>query len=228
MRIGGIQGTSLKDYPEKICSIFFTLGCNFRCHYCYNKKLVFEELKPIDEKRINNFLEERKNFSEAIMISGGEPTLQEDLPQFMKKIKSMGYLTGIETNGSRPEVIEKLINEKLIDFIAMDIKAPLEKYEKVTGVFVDVKKIRRSIEIVKKFKNHEFRTTFVPTLLDENDIIEIAKLIKGAKVYRLQQFVNNVELISKEMEKVKPYPIELFDQVAAKIKHNFERVCIES
>jgi pyruvate formate lyase activating enzyme len=228
MRIGGVRGTTLKDYPDKISSIFFTLGCNFRCPYCYNKKLALDELKPFDDEWINTFLQERKGFSDAIVISGGEPTIQPDLPDFLKKIKSLGYLTSIETNGSRPEILERLINEKLIDFIAMDVKAPLNKYREIVGFDIDPEKIRKSINVVRKFPNHEFRTTIVPGLLDEKDILEIVKLIKGAKMYRLQQFRPEEEMIQPKLKKTEPYSMDFLEKIAAKIKSNFDVICIDS
>ncbi|HEC86320.1 MAG TPA: anaerobic ribonucleoside-triphosphate reductase activating protein, partial [Thermoplasmatales archaeon] len=139
MIIGGFQRFSLIDYPGKICAIIFTQGCNFRCPYCHNPELVNPKLfqEPIDENDIFRFLEMRKGKLDAVEITGGEPTLQPDLIEFMRKIKAMGFLIKLDTNGTNPEVVEKIIKNKLVDYIAMDVKAPLEKYEKVVRAKVD-------------------------------------------------------------------------------------------
>lgn len=222
MRIGGIQANTLLDYPDKLAAIFFTLGCNFRCPYCYNIDLVFEKIKPMSEEKINNFLDERKNFLEAIVLSGGEATLQKDILPFLKKVKSFGYLIGLETNGSNPEVLKKLIDKDLVNFIAMDVKAPFHKYDQATGVKVNIEKIKKSIQLIKNFKHYQFRTTVVPTLLNEKDILEIAEIIKGAQSYQLQQFRNDQDMISPKMKKVEPYNPSFFERVREKIKDNFE------
>ena len=222
MKIGGIQPMTLLDYPGRVAAVFFAIGCNFRCPYCYNVDLVFERIKPISEDEINNFLEERKNFLEAIVLSGGEATLQKDILKFLKKVKSFGYLVGLETNGSRPEVLKKLVNKDAVDFIAMDMKAPFHKYGQATGVNVNIEKIKESIRLVKNFKHHQFRTTVVPTILNEKDILEMAKIIKGAKSYQLQQFKNEEDMISPEMKKVEPYKKEFFETIKEKIQNNFD------
>jgi pyruvate formate lyase activating enzyme len=135
MKIGGLQKFSLLDYPGKISAVVFTQGCNFRCPYCHNPELVdperFQECIPEDE--IFAFLETRRGKLEAVTVTGGEPTIQNGLSSFVRRIKDMGFMVKLDTNGSRPEVLEELIRHKLIDYIAMDIKAPLEKYEAVTG-----------------------------------------------------------------------------------------------
>lgn len=135
MQIGGLQKFSLLDYPGKISAVVFTQGCNFRCPYCHNPELVdparYQECLP--EEEIFSFLETRRGKLEAVTVTGGEPTLQKSLAPFLRRIKDMGFLVKLDTNGSRPDVLEELLRQKLIDYIAMDIKAPLEKYEAVTG-----------------------------------------------------------------------------------------------
>ncbi|OQX50761.1 MAG: anaerobic ribonucleoside-triphosphate reductase activating protein [Candidatus Cloacimonas sp. 4484_209] len=133
MKIGGFQKVSLIDYPGKICAIVFTRGCNFRCPYCHNPELVLpENYSPlIPEEEIFSFLEKRRGKLDAVEITGGEPTLQEDLTEFIRKIKEMGFLVKLDTNGSFPSVLEKVIYSGLVDYIAMDVKAPLEKYRQV-------------------------------------------------------------------------------------------------
>ena len=192
MFIGGFQKFSLIDYPGKICAIVFTQGCNFRCPYCHNPELVKPELfeRPIPEEEILSFLKNRVGKLDAVEITGGEPTLQRDLLEFIKKIKDMGFLMKLDSNGTNPEILEKAIKEKIVDYLAMDVKAPLEKYSKVVGTKVDTKKIRQSIDLIMNSGiDYEFRTTIVRSLLSKEDIIGIGKLIRGARMYFLQKFI---------------------------------------
>ena len=206
MKIGGIQKTSLIDYPGKVCAVFFASGCNFRCPYCYNPELVFNKTKLIDEKWIYNFLKERKNYLDAVLLSGGEITIQPDFIGFVKRIKQLDYSVGIETNGSEPDVIRELISNKLVDFIAMDIKSDLENYEKAAGVKLDNEKIKKSTEMIKKSSvDYEFRTTVVPGLFNEETATKIGEWLKGSKRYILQQFNNDKDMINKNFKRKKPY-----------------------
>ena len=182
---------SLIDYPEKICSILFTQGCNFRCPYCHNRELVDPHFyqDPIPEDKILQFLNKRQGVLQGVVITGGEPTLQKDLKRFLQQIKTFGYSIKMDTNGSQPAVLEELIKEKLIDFIAMDIKAPLYLYKKVVGINVNeslLKIIKKSINIIINSKiDYEFRTTIVDKMIGKTHILEIAKLLKGVKKYIL-------------------------------------------
>lgn len=192
MLIGGFQKFSLIDYPGKICAIVFTQGCNFRCPYCHNPELVNPKLflPAIPENKIFSFLEKRKGKIDAVEITGGEPTLQPDLTQFIEKIKNIGYLIKLDTNGSNPRVAERLIKSGLIDYIAMDIKAPLEKYQIVTQSNVSINKIKESIKLIMHSGiDYEFRTTVVKSLLKIDDIINIGNEIKNADLYILQKFI---------------------------------------
>lgn len=191
MRIKGFQKTSLIDYPGKICSIIFVPKCNFRCGYCYNSELVLDkDLPEIKEDEVFKALNERKKFIDAISITGGEPTLQTDLVRFIKKIKEMGFLAKIDTNGTNPELLKQLIQNKLIDFIAMDIKNVFEKYKETVNVELNHKKLEESIKIITKSGiEHEFRTTVLPKLHKKEDLVKIAKeYLTNAKKYVLQQF----------------------------------------
>ena len=209
MKIGGIQKTSLIDYPNKICAVFFASGCNFRCPYCYNPELVFNKTKLIDEKWVSKFLEERKNYLDAILLSGGEITVKPDFVELVRKIKKYGYLVGIETNGSNPYAIKKLIDNKLVDFIAMDIKSDLETYDMAAGVKVEKEKIKKSVELIKDSDiDYEFRTTVVPGLFDEKTAVKIGELLKGSKRYVLQQFNNEKDMIKKSFKRKKPYTVD--------------------
>ncbi|OQX79105.1 MAG: anaerobic ribonucleoside-triphosphate reductase activating protein [Candidatus Omnitrophica bacterium 4484_70.1] len=191
MRIGGLQKFSLIDYPDKFSCIIFTQGCNFRCSWCYNPELVYPHLfkNTISENYVLSFLESRKNALEAVVITGGEPTIQPDLTEFIEKIKKIGYLVKLDTNGSNPYILEKLLKNKLVDYVAMDIKAPPEKYSLLIGKSMDISLIFKSIEIIENYSpDYEFRTTFVPSLLSEDDIARIRRMIKNKKKYKIQQF----------------------------------------
>jgi pyruvate formate lyase activating enzyme len=223
MRLGGLQKTSLIDYPEKISAIVWTVGCNFRCPFCYNKEVVIGNVELIPEQEIFSFLKKRKNMLEGLVITGGEPLLQDDIENFCERVKKLDYLIKIDTNGTFPDKLHKIIDNGLVDYIAIDVKAPLNKYEKLTNVKVDVEKIMRSIELVKTSSvDHEFRTTFVPGLLKMQDIIEIADLLKGAKKFYLQQFKPISPMLSKDLECVEPYDKDYLFETLEKIKPYFE------
>ena len=223
MKIGGLQKTSLQDYPEEVSSIIWTIGCNFSCPFCYNKDLVKGKIAEIPEEDILSFLEKRKKLIDGLVISGGEPLLQKDLKNFCKKVKKLDYKIKIDTNGSFPEKLKELIDEKLVDYIAMDLKAPKKKYTALTNVKTDIKKIEKSIEIIKKSKlDYEFRTTFVPSLLKKEDIVEIAKWLKGVKKFYLQQFKMDASLISPKLSKVRPYSKEELIKILEDIKPCFD------
>ena len=228
MKIGGLQKFSLIDYPGEICAIIFTQGCNFRCPYCHNPELsnpdLYEECIP--EEKIFAFLEKRKGKLDAVSITGGEPTLQPDLIDFIRKIKDRGYLIKIDTNGTRPEVLKTLIEDKLIDYIAMDVKAPLEKYRKITRSKINTELIGKSIKIIKKSNiQHEFRTTVVKSQLKEDDLIAISRLVKNARLYVLQKFTPSKTMDPKFLNK-KTYSDDEFDQFRKKIKKQVRSVIV--
>ena len=224
MKIGGFQKTSLLDYPKKISTIIWTVGCNFRCPFCYNKDIVQGNVELVPEEEIFDYLKKRKEMIEALVITGGEPLMHKDISDFCKKVKQLGYLIKIDTNGTFPDRLKQLIDEKLVDYIAMDVKAPQAKYDTLTGVKTPIKKIKRSINIIKKSNvDYEFRTTFISKYLNEKDIIEVAKWLEGANSYFIQQFKNNVPMISKELEFVKPYNKEEIINLIGKIKPYFQK-----
>ena len=180
IEIGGFQKQSFIDYPKKISSIIFTIGCNFRCPYCHNSNLLYaEKIKNISELKILSYLQNNKKYIDGVVITGGEPTLHGDLPEFIAKVKSFGYSVKLDTNGTNPEMLRKLIKEGLLDFIAMDIKAPLEfqKYNKATGGMLTEKlfeNVKKSIHIIiNSGVDYEFRTTLVPTILAKKDVVKI-------------------------------------------------------
>ena len=195
---------TLIDYPGKVACTIFTVGCNFRCPFCYSGELVLPEkqITEISEKDIFNFLKERQGLLDGCVICGGEPTINEDLPDFIIKIKKLGYLVKLDTNGSSPEMLEYLIINKMVDYVAMDIKSSRAKYSVYTGRKVDLAKIERSINQLKKNEvSFEFRTTVAPGLTAE-DILAIAEWISGPGVnYFLQKFVPEKELLDPEILK---------------------------
>jgi len=223
MQIGGFQKTSLLDYPDTISAIIWTVGCNFNCPFCYNPQLVKKKTKSLSEEEVLSFLKKRKGLIEGLSISGGEPLLQNDIVDFTKKVKKLGYLVKIDTNGTFPDRLEELIEKKLVDYVAMDVKAPKKKYDQLTDVKTDIKKIERSIDIIKQTApDYEFKTTFVPGLLKKEDILKIAQWLEGSKTYFLQQFKTDVPLISSKLEKITPYPkeyiIETFEEIQSYFK----------
>lgn len=191
MIIAGFQKFSLIDYPEKIAAIVFTQGCNFRCAYCHNPELLNKtSSSEFSELLVLEFLETRIGKLDAVVISGGEPCLQSDLIVFMKKIKKLGFLIKLDTNGSFPAKLKEIVDLKLVYYIAMDIKAPTEKYKEITRSVVDTNNILKSIDIIANSNiDHEFRTTIVKSQLSVSDIYQIGSLIKGAKRYYLQKFI---------------------------------------
>lgn len=191
MRISGFQKFSLIDYPGKITAIVFTQGCNFNCSYCHNSELIPLESASklyLPEEAILAFLEKRKGKLEAVTITGGEPLLQADLVEFIRKVKKLGFLVKLDTNGSLPEKLRDILALKLIDYVAMDVKAPLAKYGRITRRKVNLQNLKKSIRlIIKSGKDYEFRTTYPEKLTNKTDLLEILKLIKGAKRYFLQK-----------------------------------------
>lgn len=228
MKIGGLQEVTLIDYPGRIACTVFILGCNFRCQFCYSPELVIPE-KIKNQPRIKkadffNFLKERKNLLEGVVICGGEPTINNDLPNFIREIKKYNYLVKLDTNGSNPSMLTKLIRMKLIDYIAMDIKAPKERYSQITGASLDVSRIERSIKILKESKiDYEFRTTMIPGLLREEDILKIARWIGPGGKYFLQNF-RPEKTLNPEFKRIHPYNEDYLLEIKKAIEPFFD-VC---
>lgn len=230
MQFKGFIKTSLIEYPGKIVSVIFTAGCNFRCPFCQNPDLVLspENLPSISEKEIIDHLVSKKKWLDGLAITGGEPMIHKNLPLFVRKIKKKGFLVEIETNGTNPEMLRSLIEDKLVDFIALDIKAPLEwkRYKEAAGSNRKdlLVRVKESVEILLKLGheiNYEFRTTVVPELLDKEDILEIARQIKEGHRYILQQFLPE-KTLDKRYEEIKPYSKEKLEEMREKVKNFFE------
>jgi pyruvate formate lyase activating enzyme len=228
MKIGGLQKVSLIDYPGQISSTIFLQGCNFKCPYCHNPELVDAKLfnKCLDEKEILDFLKNRIGKIDGVTVTGGEPTIQNDLMSFLKRIKRMGFAVKLDTNGSLPDVLRNLLKENLLDYIAMDIKAPLSKYENIAQVPLEINFIEESVRIILKAKiEHEFRTTVVQSLLTEGDILNIAGLIIGARRYTLQKFVPT-KTLDKNYLKAKPLSADVLEQIRKKLGKEIPNVTI--
>jgi pyruvate formate lyase activating enzyme len=215
MIIGGLQKTTLIDYPGKVAATVFLAGCNLRCSWCYSSELVLpekiEKQPKISQKELFDFLKERKGLLDGVVICGGEPTINKNLPEFIKKIRKMGFLVKLDTNGSNSEMLEKLINQKLINYVALDIKSP------------DIKDIQKSIDILKQGKvDFEFRTTVVPGILTKENIIEITKIIGGQNIkYYLQNF-RAEKTLDPSFGNLKPYPISYLEEIKKEIESSFK------
>lgn len=201
MKISGLQKLTLLDFPGKMACTVFTYGCNFRCPFCHNAMLVTEENSDsISEEEFFAFLKKRQGILDGVCISGGEPTLQKDLAEFIKKIKAMGYAVKLDTNGSNPDILINLISENLIDYVAMDIKNSPEKYSITCGCDVNVDKIKESVSIIiESGINHEFRTTTVREYHSAEDFEAIAQWLKGDSKYFLQHFEDSGNLIGENL-----------------------------
>lgn len=215
MQIKGFQKTSLIDYPGKICSIIFLSGCNFRCGYCHNPGLVIDDgSQDILEGYVINRLEERKGLVDSVCITGGEPTLHKDLPGFIRRIKDRKLKVKLDTNGSNPEMLKHLIDNKLLDFIAMDVKNVFEKYEQTTNTKVNNDTLKESIKaVIRSGLEHEFRTTVLPKLHKKEDILKIAKSMVGAQKYVLQQFVAAEKMLDKNFSKEERYSEKELEEI---------------
>ena len=229
VEIKGIEKFAPKDFVGFISSTVFLGGCNFRCPFCHNSDLVLrsQALPTFPMDYFISYLDSRKSWLEGICISGGEPLIHDDLEVLLVLIKERNLLVKIDINGSFPSRLEELLNKELVDHIAMDVKAPLERYPEVTGSKVKEKEIERSIDIVKNSGlEYVFRTTVVPDLIESEDIKRIGQMLNGAKVYQLQQFVP-VNPIDSEYLKKKPYTREVIQEFAKIAEPYFSEVKIE-
>lgn len=198
MNICGYQKTTLLDYPGHVAATIFTGGCNFRCPFCHNSDLLFKPTNLISEKEIFAFLKKRKNILSGICITGGEPTLQADLSEFIEKVRSLGYKIKLDTNGYHPEIISDLLNKNLLDYIAMDIKAGYSNYSKVCDINnLNIETIKKSISIIENSGiDYEFRTTVVKELHSEQDFQEISKMISSKSPYYIQSFKDSGNILT--------------------------------
>jgi len=206
--IKGFLKTSLIEWPGEIAAVIFLPHCNFRCPFCHNSDLVLrpQNLTTIPEDEVLVDLAKRRSWIDGVVITGGEPTLQPNLPQFLLKIKQLNLKTMLETNGSHPEMLQVLFKRNLLDYLSMDLKAPFdERYQKATGIKVNLSDIQKSMNMIRKSGvNYELRTTVVPGFLSKVDLFDLAESIPWAKRWFLQQFVPH-NTLNPEFTKIKPY-----------------------
>ncbi len=202
MILNGFQKMTLLDFPGRVACTLFAGGCNFRCPFCHNAGLVIgQERETFGEEEILDYLKKRKGLLDGVCITGGEPLLRTDIKEFIVKIKELGYSVKLDTNGSRPEKLRELIDEGLLDYVAMDVKSSMERYGKAVGIEdFDTTEIEESIDLLLEGRvDYEFRTTVVKPLHRVEDIEDLCKRIKGAKRYFLQNFVDSGDLIGEGM-----------------------------
>lgn len=228
MKIGAVQKFTMIDYEGKLAATIFTQGCNFRCPYCHNPELVkpekYQPTIPVED--VLNFLKKRSGKLDAVVITGGEPTLHLDLHLFIKQIKELGFLVKLDTNGTNPEILEHLIEAELVDYLAMDIKAPLRKYAEVAGTAVDLVKIKRSIDLIKDSGiEYEFRSTLVEDLLTEEEVLDIGELLGRKTRYFLQNFVPT-KTLNEQFLKAVPFSLEKLDSLRLKLQQFFPEVYV--
>ncbi len=225
MKFSGIQKTSLVDFPNRIASVLFTPGCNLRCPYCHNWRIVVDPKPPfLNSEMALRILEERKRFVDAVVITGGEPTIHRELPKFLRKVKEKGFAVKLDTNGLNPQALEECL--PYLDYVALDVKTSLQKYARLGAG--DTNGLVRTIEMLKTGKvEYEFRTTVVPDFVDEADVSEISELIKGVKNFALQQFVPD-DALDKKLCGTKPYALESIIAIAERMKPYAENVTIRA
>jgi pyruvate formate lyase activating enzyme len=225
MKFSGVQKTSLVDFPNRICSVLFTPGCNLRCPYCHNWRIVVDPQPPfLIEEAAFKILEDRKKYVDAVVITGGEPTIHKELPKFLKKLKEKGFAVKLDTNGCDSLMLEECL--PYLDYVALDVKTSLEKYVSLGAK--DTVDLVHTVKVLKMGKvDYEFRTTVVPGFVDIPDIHAMCELVKGARAWALQQFVPG-DALDKRLDKVKPYSQETIGQYAEIIKSYAERIIVRS
>ena len=218
--------SSMIDYPGKIASVLFTTGCNFRCPYCHNAPLVTGENDAKDLEHLLETLKKRKRFVDAVVISGGEPTLHEELLPFMKELKNEGFSIKLDTNGTKPNRLNQWIRAGVLDYIAMDIKQAIPKYGHLVHMPVDLDAIEESVSIIRLSEiPHEFRTTVYQEGFQQEDFLSIAKWLKGSPRYAIQNFHPQEELLNSAV-KMTPYPLETLKEIQESLAPYFEEVIL--
>ncbi len=221
MEFGGLVKQSLWDYPGLIVATVSTQGCNFRCPFCHNHHLIPFSKGVLSEEEVLSYLESSKEWLDGVCITGGEPTLQPDLKSFIIKLKNMGFKVKLDTNGTNPHVVQDLINERLVDYIAMDVKAPLTRddYSRLIGRPIserELNNIKQSISLIfNSGVDYEFRTTVVPGLLSEEDVVTIASSLPRGANYVLQQFIGE-HAFSPDLKQVKSPSSSFLHELAEK------------
>ncbi|MDH7563831.1 MAG: anaerobic ribonucleoside-triphosphate reductase activating protein [Candidatus Bathyarchaeota archaeon] len=215
MKFAGLQKTSLIDFPDRVASVLFTPGCNLRCPFCHNWRIVVDPKPPfLNEETALQILESRKRFVDSVVISGGEPTMRKELPKFLRKLKERGFKVKLDTNGFFPDVLEECL--PYVDYVALDVKTSLEKYPKLGAK--DTSSFLRSVEMLKAGKvEYEFRTTVVPGFVGAEDLPRMCELVKGARTFAFQQFIPE-DTLDKECQALRPFSLEAIGKLAENMR----------
>ena len=218
MKILGLEKVSMVDYPKKICATIFTGGCDFRCVFCHNSGIVNEDYTPYTTEEILDYLASRKNLLDAVTISGGEPTIQSDLEDFIKQVREMGFLVKLDTNGTNPTVLKNLIEKNLLDYVAMDIKNNFADYGEISGnLTFDINKIKESLKILRESNvEYELRTTLVAYYHTEENIKKMANELAGENLLYLQMFKDCDTCIKSNLEAIPKSQAEEFQKILSK------------
>ncbi len=223
MKFSGVQKISLIDFPDKMATVLFTPGCNLRCQFCHNWRIVINPHPPfLNQEKAIRMLEARRKFIDAVVVTGGEPTLHRELPKFLKKLEEKGFKTKLDTNGFFPQTLEESL--PFVSYVALDVKTSLDKYCRLGAR--DLVSFSRSVEMLKNAQvDYEFRTTVVPGFVDEEDTLKIAKIVDGGKRFVFQQFIPD-DTLDKDFRKVEPYPREAIVKRAEQLKPYVDEVLL--
>lgn len=225
MKFSGLQKISLVDYPDRIASVLFTPGCNLRCPYCHNWKIATDPQPPfLQEGAALEILDSRKKYVDTVVVTGGEPCMHKELPKFLAKLKSHGFLVKLDTNGFYPDVLEQCL--AYVDYVAIDVKTSLGKYKKLGAA--DTAPLVKSIELLKSHQvAYEFRTTVVPEIVTAEDIASIGEMVKCSDIHALQQFVPS-DTLDKRFQTLRPYPTEKIEEFAKTLKQYAGKVILRA
>ncbi|MFH0875734.1 MAG: anaerobic ribonucleoside-triphosphate reductase activating protein [archaeon] len=229
--IKGLQKMDLMNFGSYPSATVFLSRCNFSCPFCHNPELVsgYEKIKSMPEDEVISFLISRKQWYDGVCITGGEPTLHKDLPKFISRLKKEGFKVKLDTNGTNPKMIAVLLEQNLVDYIAMDIKSPFEKYDFITRVKTDIAAIKESIKLIMESNiDYEFRTTIIPKFHKKEDIIAIAKAISGAKRYVLQQFRSTENMLDNSLKDSQIYTKEELMEIKSAVEPYFKEILIHN
>lgn len=223
MKFSALQKTSLVDFPNRVASVLFTPGCNLRCPFCHNWRIVLDPQPPfLTEETALRILEERKKYIDAIVVTGGEPTIHREIPKFLKRLREKGFAVKLDTNGLNSRTLEECL--PYVDYIALDVKTSLEKYQRLGAN--DTDELLRTVEILKTDKvKYEFRTTVVPGLVEMEDVRRICEVVKGAGTFAFQQFVSG-DTLDKDFSALEPYSREVISGYADVMKSYAEDVIL--
>lgn len=223
MKFSGIQKTSLIDFPDRIATVLFTPSCNLRCPFCHNWRIVLDPKPPfLNEETVIRILEKRKKYVDAVVVTGGEPTMHKEIPKFVKKLKEKGFAVKLDTNGFFPQVLKECLPS--VDYIALDVKTSLEKYGRLGAK--DTADFLRTVEILKNGKvDYEFRATVVPGFVDEEDIEKMGDIVKGGKCFAFQQFIPG-DTLDKAFNSVNPYAPRIIGEFASVMKRYVANVTV--